>query len=376
MPGTTQAVFLSYRREETRHIAGRLADRLTERLGSTQVFMDVDTIEPGADFAAAIAREVASCDVLIALIGPTWSTIADRRGRRRLDDPDDFVLLEIRAALEREIRVIPVLVDGAVMPDRCDLPEGLQGLARRNAVRLDHETFRSDITTLLDAVERILPTRPPKGAEPTATTGARAADRDNKEYPDEASEANHLGLQLAEQGDVAGAQAAFQRAIDSGHTDQAPMAAWNLGVLLAEQGDIAGARAAYQRAIDSGHTDQAPMAAWNLGVLLAEQGDIAGARAAYQRAIESDHAEWAPAAAISLARLLEQQKDVARARAAYQRAIDSGHTDQAPMATVSLGMLLAEQGDVAGAQAAYQRAIDSDHAEWAPKAAAKLRRLK
>jgi TIR domain-containing protein len=72
---TTRAVFLSYRREETRRIAGRLADRLTDRLGSTQVFMDVDTIEPGADFAAAIAREVASCDVLIALIGPTWSTI-------------------------------------------------------------------------------------------------------------------------------------------------------------------------------------------------------------------------------------------------------------------------------------------------------------
>ncbi len=138
------------------HIAGRLADRLTERLGSTQVFMDVDTVEPGADFATAIAREIASCDVLIALIGPTWSSITDRRGRRRLDDPDDFVVLEIRAALERGIRVIPVLVDSAVMPDRDDLPDGLQGLARRNAVRLDHETFRSDVATLLDAVEQAL----------------------------------------------------------------------------------------------------------------------------------------------------------------------------------------------------------------------------
>jgi hypothetical protein len=115
--------------------------------------MDVDTVEPGVDFAAAIAREVASCDILIALIGPTWSTIVDRRGRRRLDDPDDFVVLEIRAALERDIRVIPVLVDGAVMPDRDDLPKDLQGLARRNAVRLDHETFRSDVTSLLNAVE-------------------------------------------------------------------------------------------------------------------------------------------------------------------------------------------------------------------------------
>jgi TolA-binding protein len=203
--------------------------------------------------------------VLIALIGPTWSTITDRRGRRRLDDPDDFVLHEIRAALEREIRVIPVLVDGAVMPDRYDLPEGLQGLARRNAVRLDHETFRSDVTTLLDAVERILPTLAQKAAEPTVRTGARAADRAiDKDHPEEASEANNLGLQLAEQGDVAGARAAFQRAIDSGHADQAPMAAWNLGVLLAEQGDVAGARTAFQRAIDSGHAEWAPKAAASL----------------------------------------------------------------------------------------------------------------
>ena len=271
MPGTTRPVFISYRREETRHIAGRLADRLTERLGSTRVFMDVETIEPGVDFAASIARGVASCDVLIALIGPTWSTIVDRRGRRRLDDPDDFVVLEIQAALERGIRVIPVLVDGAVMPDRDDLPEGLQGLARRNAVRLDHETFRSDVAPLLDAVEPILPTLAQKTAEPTVRTGTCSADRvTDKEHPDPAPKANNLGLQLAEQGDVAGARAAYQRAIDSGHVEWGPLAALNLGLLLDVQGDVAGARAAYQRAIDSGHAEWATMAAVNLGVLLAE----------------------------------------------------------------------------------------------------------
>jgi len=177
MSGTARAVFLSYRREETRHVAGRLADRLTERLGSTQVFIDVDMIEPGSDFAATIVREVASCDVLIALIGPAWSTIADPRGRRRLDDPDDLVVLEIRTALERGIRVIPVLVDGAVMPDRYDLPQGLQGLALRNAVQLDHETFRTDVITLLDAVERVLPTLVQKAAEPTVGTDHRIIDR-------------------------------------------------------------------------------------------------------------------------------------------------------------------------------------------------------
>jgi hypothetical protein len=198
MPSTTRAVFLSYRREETRHIAGRLADRLTERLGSTQVFIDVDTIDPGADFAAAIAREVASCEVLIALIGPTWSTIADQQGQRRLDDPDDFVVLEIQAALQREIRVIPVLVDGAVMPNRYDLPESLQDLARRNAVRLDHATFRSDVATLLDAVQRALSTPVKKAVEPTVKTGARTVDETiDTERSDRVYEANNLGIKLA-----------------------------------------------------------------------------------------------------------------------------------------------------------------------------------
>jgi TIR domain/Domain of unknown function (DUF4062) len=141
-------IFLSYRREETRHLAGRLADGL----GSVQVFMDVDSIEPGADFADAIARQVESCDVLIALIGDRWLTITNREGRRKLDDADDLVVLEIGTALERGVRVIPVLVDGAAMPEPHDLPDRLRSLTRRNAIRIDHETFRSDVVALLKAV--------------------------------------------------------------------------------------------------------------------------------------------------------------------------------------------------------------------------------
>ena len=368
MPVSTRSVFLSYRREETRHIAGRLADRLTERLGSTQVFMDVDTIEPGADFAAAIARAVASCDVLIALIGPTWSTILDRRGRRRIDDPDDFVVLEIQAALERDIHIIPVLVDGADMPERYDLPEGLQQLTRRNAVRLDHETFRSDIGTLLDAVERMLPNLTPKATRHTRQTSAQAATS----KANQASDDNKLGLRLAKQGDFSGARAAFQRAIDSGDAEAAPTAANNLGWLFAMRQDVAGARAAYQRAIDSGHAEAAPTAAVNLGWLLDEQGDSAAARVAYQRAIDSGHAEAAPTAAVNLGWLLATQGDFAGAKAAYQRAIDSGHPDQAPLAAVKLGLLLTGMLDVAGAQAAYRRAIDSGHTNQAPIAANNL----
>ena len=119
----------------------RLADRLADRFGPGQIFMDVDTIEPGVDFAAAITRAVSTCVVLIAVIGPKWTTLTNARGQPRIADPDDVVALEIKAALDRGIRVIPVLVDGASMPASDELPEALQGLARRHAIQLDHESF-------------------------------------------------------------------------------------------------------------------------------------------------------------------------------------------------------------------------------------------
>ena len=103
-----------------------------------------------------IFRAVAACTVLLAVIGPAWLTAADERGRRRLDDPDDLVRLEIEAALARGVRVIPILVEGAVMPGRADLPESLAGLARRNALLIRHESFRSDAGRLVTAIERVL----------------------------------------------------------------------------------------------------------------------------------------------------------------------------------------------------------------------------
>src|SRR6516165_3873100 len=129
MTAAEGGVFVSYRRQEGSHLAGRLYDRLADRFGEDQVFIDVDTIEPGVDFANEIFRAVEACKVLLAVIGPTWLTEADKRGRRRLDDPDDIVRLEIEAALAHDVRVIPILVEGAVMPGRQDLPESLAGLA-------------------------------------------------------------------------------------------------------------------------------------------------------------------------------------------------------------------------------------------------------
>src|SRR6185369_9371840 len=132
--------FVSYRRHETSHLAGRLYDRLAGRFGKDQVFIDVDAIEPGVDFAEEISRAVATCKVLLAVIGPTWLTTTDEQGRRRLDDPGDIVRLEIEAALARGVRVIPILVEGAVMPGRQDLPESLAGLPRCNALLIRHES--------------------------------------------------------------------------------------------------------------------------------------------------------------------------------------------------------------------------------------------
>jgi outer membrane protein assembly factor BamB len=155
-PAAPGRIFLSYRREETEHLAGRLADRLVERFGESQVFMDVDSIPPGVDFAEAIQRAVSGCDVLLALIGRQWTTLVDEQGRRRIDDPDDFIVLEVRAALDRNIPVIPVLVDGAVMPQRRELPKGLEQLSRRNAARLDAVSFRLNIGWLLEHLEKML----------------------------------------------------------------------------------------------------------------------------------------------------------------------------------------------------------------------------
>jgi len=154
-------IFISYRRSDAQHIAGRLCDRLKSRFGDDAVFMDVDSIEPGRDFGEAIERAVGACDVLLALIGGRWLDADDDRGRRRLDDPNDLVVLEIAAALERRVRVVPVLVDGAEPPRSDDLPTALAPLARLQGVRLDHSTFGGDVAALVAALERAFGTVAP-----------------------------------------------------------------------------------------------------------------------------------------------------------------------------------------------------------------------
>lgn len=150
-------IFISYRRDDAAPWAGRLYERLAREF-PRQMLMDVDAIEPGLDFVKVLDEQVSSCDVMLVLIGPAWMEAKNERGVRRLDDPDDFVCVEISSALKRDIRVIPVLVEGANMPRADDLPEPLKPLARRHAVQVSHVRFNADTQGLVEVLQRI--TRP------------------------------------------------------------------------------------------------------------------------------------------------------------------------------------------------------------------------
>ncbi len=145
-------IFICYRRADSAAWAGRIHDRLTNRFGREQVFIDVDDIEPGLDFAQILSDRVGRCDALVAIIGKNWLTIREGYFRRRLDNPNDYVRIEIEAALTRGIRVIPVLVDGAGMPRGEALPNGLKALVRRNRVEISHVRFDSDCERLTKAL--------------------------------------------------------------------------------------------------------------------------------------------------------------------------------------------------------------------------------
>ena len=147
-----RAIFISYRRGDAEGQAGRLFDDLATQFGKGSVFMDVAGIEPGRDFRRAIDEQLASCGVLLALIGKSWLDAKDELGRRRLDDPTDFVRLETASALKRDIPVIPVLVQGASMPRAEQLPPDLAELAYRNAVELTHARWDSDVHVLVKAL--------------------------------------------------------------------------------------------------------------------------------------------------------------------------------------------------------------------------------
>jgi hypothetical protein len=147
------SIFLDYRRDDSRAHAGRLYDALRRHFGDDNVFMDVDAIAPGADFAETIEQAVASADAFIEIIGQSWLSAVDSRGGRRLDDPGDAVRIALSRALAGGGAVIPVLVDGARMPNKDEMPEELAGLARRNALELTDARWDYDVEQLIRALE-------------------------------------------------------------------------------------------------------------------------------------------------------------------------------------------------------------------------------
>lgn len=147
-------MFICYRREDAAFAASYLYDRLGERFGPERVFKDVDSIPLGDDFVDAVTVAVGACDCLVAVIGPQWLAAEDRHGQRRIDLLDDYVRLELEAALQRGVRIIPLCIDGAQMPLAHQLPVSLAPLVRRNALEVTSTRIRADVTRLVDAVER------------------------------------------------------------------------------------------------------------------------------------------------------------------------------------------------------------------------------
>ncbi len=146
------SIFINYRRQDSEGEAGRLFDDLSAKFGPDSVFMDVAGISAGRDFRKAIDENVSKCAVLLALIGHSWLDAQNSQGGRRLDDPNDFVRMELASALSRDIPVVPILVRGAVMPPAGSLPDDLKELVYRNAMEITHVRWKSDVGVLIRAL--------------------------------------------------------------------------------------------------------------------------------------------------------------------------------------------------------------------------------
>ena len=171
----TGKIFINYRRDDSISTAGRLHDRLAQTFGRKNLFMDVDHIPAGVDFVAYLNSQLAACDIFLAIIGPNWLNAKDDFNRRRLDNSDDFVAVEIATALARNIRVIPVLVDGAHMPKADQLPDSVKPLVRRNALEIRNAHFGRNAEELVDKVREALQGGRPVRRRPLASVAATVA---------------------------------------------------------------------------------------------------------------------------------------------------------------------------------------------------------
>lgn len=164
-------IFVSYRRQDTQSATGRLCDKLQLHFDAAQVFHDIESIEAGADFAATITSKVSASAVVLVMIGPRWLDAVGGDGRPRLDDPGDYVRLEVATALQRRIPVIPVLVEGAAMPSASALPEVMRELARHQAHEITEQRWQYDSDRLVHELEKyVAPNAEPAEAAPALGT--------------------------------------------------------------------------------------------------------------------------------------------------------------------------------------------------------------
>ncbi|HLJ95870.1 MAG TPA: TIR domain-containing protein [Gemmataceae bacterium] len=169
------SVFISYRRSDSVQVTGRIYDKLVVAYGKENIFKDVDSIPLGTDFRQSIEASVARCDVMLVVVGKTWLNTTDPNNRRRLDDPADFVRIEVESALKRGIRIIPLLLDDATMPSPDELPPSLKEFAYRNGTKIRPDPdFHPDMDRVLQAIVQCLPVAGEDMTRPTNTGHAPA----------------------------------------------------------------------------------------------------------------------------------------------------------------------------------------------------------
>ncbi|MFG6105354.1 SUMF1/EgtB/PvdO family nonheme iron enzyme [Leptothoe sp. EHU-05/26/07-4] len=200
------SIFISYRRSDSIAETGRIYDRLVTAFGKDRVYKDVDSIPLGSDFAEELDKAVGQCQVLLVIIGKTWVSATEVDGAKRLDNPDDFVRIEVESALKRNIPVIPVLLEGASLPKRMQLPESLHKLARRNGTQVGYDPrFHADMDRLVKAIKDLLQSEAssPKTlvsqSAQLATASQEPATRENKpqETTNKSSKTLNLGNGVA-----------------------------------------------------------------------------------------------------------------------------------------------------------------------------------
>jgi hypothetical protein len=166
---SADGIFISYRRSDSQFAAGRLADALVREFGDDRIFRDIEDIEAGADFVETLDRALSECRVMLVVIGAQWLELRDSQGRRRLDATGDWVRQEIARALQRGIRVVPVLLEDTEIPSDTALPDDLKALTRRQALRLSDAQWSREVAALVAAL------RPHLGTAAAAPAGAQEA---------------------------------------------------------------------------------------------------------------------------------------------------------------------------------------------------------